>query len=75
MAASSGNQQAIEAAAAKSIAGHAGVELVSVKVLQSGLGATVEVTAREHVHAFMDGLPGLQGRFTVQSTQGATLGQ
>lgn len=74
-ASQSGNEAAIEAAAARSIAGDPGVTLVWAKPVASSGFPTVQVKLSETVHTFMDGLPGLKSWFHLTSTQESQLGQ
>ena len=74
-ASQSGNEAAIEAAAARSIAGDSGVTLVWAKPVASSGFPTVQVKLRETVHTFMDGFPGLKSWFELSSTQESQLGQ
>jgi type II secretory pathway pseudopilin PulG len=74
-ASQSGNDAAIEAAAARSIAGDPGVALVWAKPVPSNGLPTIQVRLSETVHTFMDGFPGLKSWFRLTSTQESEAGQ
>lgn len=57
----------VHTAVTRSIAAHHGVELVAVKTT----GGDVTVVARENVHTFMSGLPGLESWFRLTVSESA----